>query len=708
MTNRNNQKSTINIVECTLRDGSYAVDFQFTAKDTAIIATALESAGIRSIEIGHGLGMNASAMGKGSAAATDEEYMRAVAGVLKRAQWGMFFIPGIGRLQDLELAADYKMNFVRIGTNATEVHNSKEYIEYAKKLGLHVSANLMKSYVLPPDELAANALLSQKYGADIVCLVDSAGYMLPDGVRDYFNILRDAINIPIGFHCHDNLALGMANVLVAIDCGVESIDSTLQGIGRGGGNPITEILIAILKRRGIDIGVDLNRLMDISDNLIKPLLKDKGRDAIDITSGYAGFHSGFLKTILTYSDEYGVDPRDLIIEVCNTDQVYAHEDMVERYAKRLKLRKTGCSGMHYVDLQKLSYSNENIKYGEESLISAAQKIAKQVRSAAVKNGKRSVFNIVAARSEYGKATVSRFIQEEFGCVIGSVEIDNGKQLRDVVSAVDGTVDTLMVDAEIKPYQKESLVSIARSCANKSRVFGYRDSDVWIRSIEQCIEAMLKGLYGRKVAVIGSDNHALKMSFVLLERGAKVCIMLPNETAPYKYEDILKLFGGYKGNVHVINYQEEDFIGTEVVVQFEKSDHGINQTMIEKMSDVEVIFDAGIGCLSAEAITYANARGIKVVRPDMRAALAAEIQSVAGAHRVVGELMGRREINGVKVVGGGLIGSRGELIVDSVSNPSKVVGVSDGHGKVIYERQEEYIDNIEKVESEIYKKLCGIN
>src|SRR5271157_3221462 len=85
------------ILEVTLRDGSYLIDFQFTAQDTIVIASALEAVGLRWIEVGHGVGLNASATGKGAAAATDEQYLDAVAGTLSKARWGVFFIPGIGR-----------------------------------------------------------------------------------------------------------------------------------------------------------------------------------------------------------------------------------------------------------------------------------------------------------------------------------------------------------------------------------------------------------------------------------------------------------------------------------------------------------------------------------------------------------------------------------------------------------------------------------
>src|SRR5439155_6601088 len=113
------------ILEVTLRDGSYLIDFQFTAQDTAFIAAALEQIGFRWIEIGHGLGLNASNAGKGVAAASDEEYLEAAAQALTSARWGMFFIPGIGRTDDLQRAAKLGMSFVRIGTDVTELAQAR-------------------------------------------------------------------------------------------------------------------------------------------------------------------------------------------------------------------------------------------------------------------------------------------------------------------------------------------------------------------------------------------------------------------------------------------------------------------------------------------------------------------------------------------------------------------------------------------------------
>ena len=70
----------------------HVINFQFTARDTAIIAGKLDEAEFELIEIGHGVGLGASEAGYGQAAETDEGYMEAAASAVKRAKWGMFCI----------------------------------------------------------------------------------------------------------------------------------------------------------------------------------------------------------------------------------------------------------------------------------------------------------------------------------------------------------------------------------------------------------------------------------------------------------------------------------------------------------------------------------------------------------------------------------------------------------------------------------------
>lgn len=329
----------INILETTLRDGSYALNFSFSAADTAIICSELEKAGFEYIEIGHGVGLNASAMGYGVAIQTDEEYMIAAEKSLSSAKYGMFCIPGIARLQDIEMAASHKMGFVRIGTNVTEVKNSKKFIKKAKSNGMMVMANYMKSYALSPVEFAEQVRFSESYGADVIYIVDSAGGMFPDDIRRYFDAIRKVSQIPIGFHGHDNLGLAIANNLEVIKVGAAFVDSSLQGLGRSSGNAASEILVAAVIKLGYELEIDFLKVLDIGQKYILPLLNSKGRNSLDIVSGFSDFHSSYMHHIHKYASKYSVNPAILIMELCKVDKVNLNETLLNEIALRIQSEK---------------------------------------------------------------------------------------------------------------------------------------------------------------------------------------------------------------------------------------------------------------------------------------------------------------------------------------------------------------------------------
>lgn len=328
-------KKSPTILDTTLRDGSYAINFQFTASDTATIAKHLEMAGIELIEIGHGVGLNATASGYGAAAESDEDYIKAAADVLTTARFGMFCIPGIARPADIDMAARHGMNFIRIGTDVTRAAEAEPFIAKAKSHGMFVSSNFMKSYVMPPPEFAETAKLAKSFGADVLCVVDSAGSMLRDEIEQYFRAVQHVTDIPLAFHGHNNLGLAVAHSLHAVQLGASIVDCSLQGMGRSAGNAATELLLAALQRQGKCLDLDLLRIMDIGEEHVKPFITQRGLGSLDITAGYAGFHTSNMGTIRRYCSSYQIDPRKLIIELCKHDRVNAPEDLVERLAREL-------------------------------------------------------------------------------------------------------------------------------------------------------------------------------------------------------------------------------------------------------------------------------------------------------------------------------------------------------------------------------------
>ena len=324
------------ILDTTLRDGSYVIDFKFDFETTYNLAKSLDNAGFPYIETGHGLGLGATEKLEMKGACTDEQWLEATASAVKKNKWGMFFIPGIGNKLHIDLACKYGMNFIRVGANVNEYHRAEEFIRYAKDKGLFVFANYMKTYGLGYEEVGRIAGLTSEWVVDLNCIVDSAGCMLTDDIDGYVNAIRNNTDVQIGFHGHNNL--GMANILSlrAAELGVDVIDTSLRGMGRSAGNTVTEIFLLTLKRKSIDLGYDIFELMDIAEKYIDPLMKGYTQvDSYSILSGYSKFHSSFTPRLEKISQKYNVDMRKLIVAICKENIIDAPEDSLERIAKKM-------------------------------------------------------------------------------------------------------------------------------------------------------------------------------------------------------------------------------------------------------------------------------------------------------------------------------------------------------------------------------------
>ncbi len=337
------------IMDVTLRDGSYAVNFQFSTADVKIIGKELDELGYPYIEIGHGMGMGASSHKNGIALNTDWEYLEAAKDSIKQAKVGMFCIPGIAKLEHIRKAKELGLDFVRIGTNVDRVQESKEYIQEAKKYGMEVMANYMKSYAMNPKDFVKQVLLSEQYGADVVYLVDSAGSMLPNDIVEYYKAIREKSQIRLGFHGHNNLGLALSNSLLAEELGFDLIDTSLQGLGRSSGNASTELFTICSMKKGAKININYKRLLMFSNKIIAPYIKNKGINSIDTICGVAGFHTSYLQVIHKVAALYSVDPLELIEEYSKLDQLNMNEDKLRDIAKGLSENIDSFINVNFVD-----------------------------------------------------------------------------------------------------------------------------------------------------------------------------------------------------------------------------------------------------------------------------------------------------------------------------------------------------------------------
>ncbi|MHC5532724.1 4-hydroxy-2-oxovalerate aldolase [Priestia megaterium] len=337
---KRNSDKPIKITEVSLRDGSHVVKHQFTEAQVKSVAKALDDAGIHYIEVSHGDGLGGSTLQYGKSLVDEMKLIEAAVEEAKQATIAVLLIPGIGTVHELKQANSLGAGLVRVATHVTEADVSAQHIEYARKLGMETFGFLMMAHSAPVEKLVEQAKLMESYGAQGVYITDSAGALLPHEVRERVRALRQSLQVEVGFHAHNNLSLAVANTLAAIEEGATRIDGSVRCLGAGAGNTQTEALIAVLNRLGIDVGIDLYKIMDLAEEVVGPILP--GSQEIrkgSLAMGYAGVYSSFLLHAERAAKRFNLDSRDILLELGKRKAVGGQEDMILDVAAELAQRK---------------------------------------------------------------------------------------------------------------------------------------------------------------------------------------------------------------------------------------------------------------------------------------------------------------------------------------------------------------------------------
>ena len=315
-----------------LRDGMHAKREQISVEQMIKVATALDDAGVPYIQVTHGGGLGGNSLQHGFAPHSNEEYISAVAPLMKQAKVSVLLIPGLGTMQELQSAYDCGARSVHVATHCTEADTSPQHIAFARKLGMDVSGFLMMAHLNDADGIVEQGKLMESYGAHTVYVTDSAGYMLPEDVTERISALRAALKpeTEIGFHGHHNLGMGVANSIAAIAAGASRIDGSVAGLGAGAGNTPLEVFAAVCDRMGMETGTDLFKLMDVAEDIIVPMMDHLVRvDRESLTLGYAGVYSTFLLHAKKASEQFGVPARDILVELGRKKMIGGQEDMIK-------------------------------------------------------------------------------------------------------------------------------------------------------------------------------------------------------------------------------------------------------------------------------------------------------------------------------------------------------------------------------------------
>ncbi len=317
------------LIDSTLRDGSHAISHQYYADDVVSIVRGLDAAGVQVIEIAHGDGLGGSSFNYGFSAVPEKELIARACEAANRAKIACLLLPGIGLADDLREVNELGVEVARIAVHCTEADITEQHIKVAKSLGMEAIGFLMMAHMNSPEGLVEQALLMQAYGADTIYIADSAGAMTTDDVRRRVNALVEALEVPVGVHAHNNLSMAVANSIAAYEEGAKNLDGTSAGLGAGAGNCPTEILAAVSTKYGIETGVDPLALMDLAEEVVRPLMpRQQVIDRAGLILGYAGVYGSFLLHAERAAERYGVPQSEILLELGRRQVVGGQEDMI--------------------------------------------------------------------------------------------------------------------------------------------------------------------------------------------------------------------------------------------------------------------------------------------------------------------------------------------------------------------------------------------
>ncbi len=247
----------IKVLDCTIRDGGLINKWQFSDELVGRVFEALSRAGVDYMEIGYKSSEKYFSRGENGAwkFCAEEDIKRAIGE--KNGDIKLSAMADIGRIDAVDILpkSESVLDMIRVACYAHDTDKGISLAQHCQDKGYEVTINLMAvSKVIERDlDEALNDLA--KSSVPVVYLVDSFGNMYSEQIqflaRKYFEAMPGK---ELGIHTHNNQQLAFANTIEAIIAGINRIDATIYGMGRGAGNCPLELLLSFLKNPKFDIG----------------------------------------------------------------------------------------------------------------------------------------------------------------------------------------------------------------------------------------------------------------------------------------------------------------------------------------------------------------------------------------------------------------------------------------------------------------------
>ncbi len=160
------------------------------------------------------------------------------------------------------------IDIIRCFDALNDLRNMETAVKACKKYG--GTAEVAMSYTVSPvhtEEYFVNlAKQIEAMGADLICIKDMSGLLLPYNAYSLVKKLKANTTLPIVLHTHNTAGTGSMTILKAIEAGVDVVDTALSPLGGGTSQPATESLVASLQGTEYDTGLDVELMAKIAEH----------------------------------------------------------------------------------------------------------------------------------------------------------------------------------------------------------------------------------------------------------------------------------------------------------------------------------------------------------------------------------------------------------------------------------------------------------
>ncbi|WP_312548565.1 aldolase catalytic domain-containing protein [Massilia sp.] len=306
----------VKVIDCTLRDGGYYNNWDFSIDLIEEYLNAMSAAAIDFVELGF-RSFDKSSGFMGSCAYTSDNFIRSLRipaglkiGVMMNA--AELFKQGVSAVDAAKMlfvpAAESPVSIVRFACHIHEFENTLPVCAWLKEVGYTVGINLMQIADRSEAEIEGIAKVASQYPLDVLYFADSMGSMDPEQTAQIVRTLRKHWKGALGVHTHDNMGKAVANSVRAVEEGVTWVDSTVTGMGRGPGNAQTEyVVVELEKQRGQRINV--TPLLELIRRHFQPMKEHYGWgiNTYYYLAGKYGIHPTYIQEMLGDSRYSEVD-----------------------------------------------------------------------------------------------------------------------------------------------------------------------------------------------------------------------------------------------------------------------------------------------------------------------------------------------------------------------------------------------------------------